>query len=415
MKTKAPFTYLLACLLPSVLLSFALNSIVFGLLTAMALFMIKTHYPDYFKKRYLLFSTFILSILIGLLLDLFHNYSFDFRQITKRLAFILIPFIIVCSNKEQQIFALRVKVYFMSILSFLLLIVGIFRSWLNRGLISYGNWDSETTEQFYSEDMLLNWGELSYKRIFLFLDMHPSYYAFFSVVTLMIILFTPYIKLNKWQRLSLLLLHSFFILLISSKAGIASLLILAGVEFFRLRDPKKMFFGTLVISSIIILSLSIPSTQLRMKRVFDSIILQDNTVSNSSAVGRLQLWNSLNEFNFKELSLGIGDKTSRSKVNLITGNNKNMHNQFFQTLISTGLIGLLLLMIFLFLPIKYNKNIFTYTFITLLLFNLVLENMLDRVWGIMLISFFYGLFIFGDQTLFIEKTVNLPHVSKSNN
>jgi len=49
----------------------------------------------------------------------------------------------------------------------------------------------------------------------------------------------------------------------------------------------------------------------------------------------------------------------------------------------------------------------------LLFLNLGLENMMDRIWGIMLISFFYGLFIFGDKTLFLEKSVNLPHTSKS--
>ena len=413
MKLKEFFPYLLAGLLPSVLISFALNSIVFGLLSALAFFLIKTNYPDYFKKRYLLFSTFIISILIGLLLDLLHNNGFEIRQITKRLAFILIPVIIIYSNKEQQIFALKVKVYFMSFLSSVLLLVGIFRSWLNRGLISYGNWDSATTEQFYAENMLLNWGELSYKRIFLFLDLHPSYYAFFSVVTIMIILFTPHIKLTKRQRLALLLLHSLFIILISAKAGIVSLLILMCIEFFRLKNPKKILLGILTISSIIILSLSIPSTQLRLKQLYNSGISQDKTISRSSATERLLIWNSLNEFSLKELSIGTGIETSRIKVNLITGLDKNMHNQFLQSLIGSGLIGLFLLITFLLLPLNYSRNIFTASFISLLFLNLGLENMLDRIWGIMLISFFYGLFIFGDKTLFIEKSVNLPHASKS--
>ncbi len=343
MKLRALFTYLLAGLLPSVLISFALNSIIFGLLSALAFLLIKNNYPDYFKKRYLLFSTFIGSIVIGLLLDLFYNSGFDFRQITKRLAFILIPVIVVCSNKQQQIFALRVKVYFMSILSAALLLVGLIKSWLNRDMTTYGNWDSETTEQFYSNHMLLNWGELSYKRIFLFLDLHPSYYAFFSVVTLMIILFTPHIKINKWLRLTLILLHSLFIILISSKAGIASLLILMCIEFFRVRNSGKMLLGTLVVSSIIVLSVSIPSTQLRLKQLFDSVILKDKKVSQNSDLERLHLWNSLNEFSFSELVLiGIGIKTSKIKIDLITGKDKNIHNQFLQALVSAGLLGLLL-------------------------------------------------------------------------
>lgn len=415
MKLKELFTYLLAGLLPSVLISFALNSIIFGLLSALAFLLIKNNYPDYFKKRYLLFSTFIGSIVIGLLLDLFYNSGFELRQITKRLAFILIPVIVVCSNKRQQIFALKVKVYFMSILSATLLLVGIIKSWLNRGMITYGNWDSETTEQFYSENMLLNWGELSYKRIFLFLDIHPSYYAFFSTVTLMIILFTPHIKINKWLQLTLVLLHSLCIILISSKAGIASLLILACIALFRHRNPRKMILGTLVFSSIIILSFNIPSTQLRLKQLYDSVILEGKTVSPNSDLERLYLWKSLNEFSFKELCVGIGIKTSKIKVNLITGLNKNIHNQFLQALISAGLLGLYLLISFVLLPLRYSKNIFTYSFVIVLIFNLGFENMLDRISGIMLVSLFYGLFIFGDKTLFLEKAMILPHVSKSQN
>ncbi len=412
MKLKALYAYLLAGLLPSVLISFALNSVIFVLLSALAFFLIKTNYPDCFKKRYLLFSTFIASIIIGLLLDLYHHNGFDLRQITKRIAFVLIPVIIVYSNKQQQIFALRVMVYFISFLSTSLLLIGLFRSWLNRGLITYGNWDSETTERFYSEHMLLNWGELSYKRIFLFLDLHPSYYAFFSIVTIMIILFTPYIKINKWLRFTLVLLHSFFIILISSKAGIASLLILMSIEFFRIKNSRKIMQGALVIGSIIILSFSIPSTQLRLKQLFDSLILQDKTATRIDNTERLLLWNSVNEFSLKELFVGTGIRTSKIKVNQITGKDKNIHSQFLQALISSGVVGLFLLIAFLLLPLWYSKNIFTYSFIILLLLNLALENMLDRIWGIMLVSFFYGLFVFGDKTLFIEKTVVSGHASK---
>lgn len=413
MKLKVLYRYLLAGLLPSVLISFALNSVIFVLLSALAFFLIKTNYPDYFKKRYLLFSAFIASIIIGLLLDLYHHNGFDLRQITKRLAFVLIPVIIVCSNKQQQIFALRAKVYFISFLSTLLLLSGLFRSWLNRGLITYGNWDSVTTERFYSEHMLLNWGELSYKRIFLFLDLHPSYYAFFSVVTIMIILFTPYIKLNKFKRLTLVLLHSFFIILISSKAGIASLLILMSIEFFRVKNSRKIMQGALVMVSIIILSFTIPSTQLRLKQLFHSVISQDKTVTRIEKTERLLLWNSVNEFSLKELFVGTGIRTSKIKVNQITGIDKNIHSQFLQALISSGVVGLFLLIAFLALPLWYSKNKFTYSFIVLLLLNLALENMLDRIWGIMLVSFFYGLFVFGDKTLFIEKTVISGHASKS--
>ncbi len=400
MKPESVFKYLFVLLLPSVLISFAANSVFFVLLSLIAFSQLKSNYSQVFFRKLIWFSTFIISILLALILDVYNQHGFETRHLIKRLAFVLMPFIVFYSKKNHQILALKVLVYFMSALSFLLIIIGLIRSWLNKGKIVYGNWDSETTEAFYANDMLLNWGELSYKRIFLFLDMHPTYYAFFSAVVLLIILFTPYIKLRKWQGFTLVLLHTSMILLISSKAGIISLLLITGIEFFKAKNPKHMILGVLVLSLIIITALSIPSTQLRIERAYQSVVLKDTSATKSSSLGRLELWNSINDFSTKELIIGSGIQTSRAKVKELTGKDKNMHNQFLQAIVSSGIIGLLLLICFLALPYSHSKNLFTYSFIALLFLNLFLENMLDRVWGIMLVSFFYSLFIFGDKSLF---------------
>ena len=399
MKPVTFFKYLFILILPSALVSFAGNSIIFIFAALIAISQLKTNYPPNFFKKYLWFSAFIISIILGMTLDLFYNQSFDSRQLTKRLAFVLMPFVICYSTKNHQSLALKMLVYFMSLLSSLLIIIGLIRSWLNKGEIVYGNWDSETTEAFYANDMLLNWGELSYKRIFLFLDMHPSYYAFFSAVVILILLFTSIIKLQKWQRFILLFLHSVMILLISSKAGIISLLIITGIEFFHRKKLKEMFLGVLIFFLIIASALSIPSTRLRLEKAY-KINTKDNDTAENSSLGRLVLWNSLNEFSAKELLTGIGINASREKTKNLTGEDKNMHNQFLQSLVSAGIIGLALLSCFILLPVFYSKHIFTYVFIALLFINLLLENMMDRVWGIMIISFFYGLFVFGDQSLF---------------
>ena len=161
-----------------------------------------------------------------------------------------------------------------------------------------------------------------------------------------------------------------------------------------------MLLGLLVLSLITITALSIPSTQLRIKRAYQSLVLNETSVKKSSSAGRLQLWNSLNDFSITELIIGSGIQTSRNKVKEFTGQDKNMHNQFLQALVSSGIIGLILLVCFLALPYFYSKHLFTYAFIALLLINLFLENILDRVWGIMIVSFFYSLFIFGDESLF---------------
>lgn len=398
------FKYLFVLLLPSVLISFAANSIILILLAFIAIVELKTDYSKEFLSNYLWFSTLILSFIIAFCLDILNHQEIKLSILTKRTSFVLLPIIFYYSRKDYQALALQVLVYFLSALSFILIIIGLIRSWINRGLISYGNWDSDTTEAFYSENMLLNWGELSYKRIFLFLDLHPTYYAFYSVVVILILVFTQLIKLRKWPFYALVILHAVMIILISSKAGIISLLLITAIAFFKNKSGKNLILGIGIISIIIVTALSIPSTQLRIKRAYQAIVLNDPSVSHSNAVGRLELWNSLNEFSPKELIIGSGYQTSRAKVKEITGQDKNMHNQFFQAIVSSGITGLILMMIFLLRPCFLMRHRFIYVFVSLLIFNLFLENMLDRIWGIMIISFFYSLFVFGDVSIF-EKSL----------
>jgi len=399
MKPVIIFKYLFILILPSVLVSFAANSIIFIMAALIAISQLKINYPPDFFKKYLWFSTFIISILLALILDLYNQHEFDSRQLTKRLAFVLMPILIYYSKKGHQRLALKVLVYFLSLLSSTLILIGLIRSWLHKGDIVYGNWDSDTTEKFYANEMFLNWGELSYKRIFLILDMHPSYYAFFSAVVILILLFTSIVKMQKWQHLGLLILHSGMILLVSSKAGIVTLLLITGIEFFYRKNTKQMFLGLCLFFLIIISALSIPSTRLRFEGVYHTLS-QQNNVEQGKSLGRLSLWNSLHEFSVKELVTGVGIQTSREKIKKLTGEDKNMHNQFLQSLVNTGILGLALFLCFILLPVFYSKHLFTYAFIAILFINLLLENMMDRVWGIMIISFFYALFVFGDQSLF---------------
>lgn len=404
MKLATVFKYLFILLLPSVLLSFAANSIIFALLALIAVTQLRSTYPAGFFKTYLFYSSFMMSILLALFIDWTNQESLDTRHITKRLAFFLMPFIICYSHKIHQKLALKFMVYFMSLLSFLLIVIGLIRAYINKGIISYGNWDSETTEAFYANKMLLNWGELSYKRIFLLLDMHPSYYAFFSSVALLLILFTRIVKLKKWQKIALVCLHALMIVLVSSKAGIISLVIIIIINFSYQKQPKQMILGFILLLTILITALSIPSTRLRFQKSYKALLHQDQAQSVNNASERLLLWNSLETFSSAELLLGVGLKTSRKKVMQITGEDKNMHNQFLQALVSAGLVGLLLLAFYIFLPLYFSRNLFTYAFLAVLLINLNLENMMDRIWGIMMISFFYSLFMFGHPALFSLKS-----------
>lgn len=402
MKLERIFNFLFLLLLPSIIVSFAANSVVLITLAIISIYQLKGKYTRCFFNRYLIFSSFIVSVLIGLLIDLFLHNEFDIRQITVRTAFILMPFIIYYAKRQIQLLALKVFVYFLSSLSFMLILIGFIRSVLNRGEIIYGNWDSKTTEAFYRQNMILNWGELSYKRIFFILDMHPSYYALFSCVAVLILLFTRYIDIKKSWKWLLLAIHILMVILISSKTGLASLLIISVLAVLSENSFKHKLIGVSVIILIIMSSLSIPSTQVRIKSAYKSFLSDGNEVRHNSTSDRVILIEALKHFSPTELLLGQGISASQRRIHELTGLDKNMHNQFLQTLIGSGLIGLFLLVSFLITPLFKTNSLFIKAFVVIIFLNLLFENMLNRIWGIIFISFFYGMFVFGDLKFLIK-------------
>ena len=75
----------------------------------------------------------------------------------------------------------------------------------------------------------------------------------------------------------------------------------------------------------------------------------------------------------------------------------NAHNQYLQTTIALGILGLLVVLGCLFLPLYEalrQKNILVFLFILIVAFNLLVESMFERQAGIVFYSFFNALLFF---------------------
>lgn len=156
------------------------------------------------------------------------------------------------------------------------------------------------------------------------------------------------------------------------------------------------------VSAVLLLTLiivKIPSTEIRLRSAFKSINSHDKPLINSSTSERLLLWNSIADLSLKELITGAGNSGGVDKIMTSTGIDKNMHNQFLQSLLNAGFIGLSLTIIFVFLPLFFKRNVFTVSLVLIVFLNLLFENMLDRIWGITAISFFYAFIIFGSTEM----------------
>lgn len=399
MSIKNIFKYLFVLIVPSVIVSFAANSFILVLTSVISIWLLRRSPPRDVLNKYLVFNACTISVLIGFFVDLLNENTLDFNQFIKRLSFVLMPIIFCAASRQIQNLALKTYVFFLTILSSVLLVAGFIRGVLNKNQIIYGNWDSETTERFYESEMLINWGELSYKRLFFFFDMHPSYYALFSIIAVMVLVFTQTIRLKKSIKWTLVLIHVLMIVLASSKTGVISLFILVLAYLSMAKSKKHVLISVSALFILVLIIAKVPSTEIRIKRAYKSMTSDDGLMNKNSSSERLILWKSLSDLSYKELFLGVGNVGGKNILLQNTGIDKNMHNQFLQNLLNSGIFGFFLLILFVISPLFFKRNVFTVSLISIVFLNLLFENMLDRVWGITAISFFYAFIIFGSSEM----------------
>ena len=80
--------------------------------------------------------------------------------------------------------------------------------------------------------------------------------------------------------------------------------------------------------------------------------------------------------------------TQNNYTNLI-GHNYNAHNQYLQTLLSTGIIGIIILLIFSFSPFYFgikHKDILYISFVIVLILNIFVESMFEARAGVNFIA-----------------------------
>ena len=235
---------------------------------------------------------------------------------------------------------------------------------------------------------------------------HPSYFAMYTVFSLGIILYL--FKNNKVRKSITLILMSLMVVgifLISSRAGIASVLLfiaLTSYLFFKRKKRFKLKF-LLTIFSLVVVSMLI----MKITRIEKSFHILEDAHDKET---RLELWDVSLQLSKEYFWIGAGmgdiEKVRQEKYNEVgmsqaAVHNLNSHNQFFETLLKGGivfLIVLILLLLFPFIQSLKDKNYLLSLFIILLGFNFLLESMLERFQGVFFIFFFYCLFVIIQQS-----------------
>jgi O-antigen ligase len=237
---------------------------------------------------------------------------------------------------------------------------------------------------------------------------HPTYYG-------MMILMAAVICINEvrknnffsksplWPVLfAVSLIGSLF--LISSRSMIfASAMVIAWFILMRIQD-KIIRIGSFV--AVLVTLIFLGSLHPRFNKFLELLREQDGSVSYSrllTETNRSKTWKASFSLvkEYPVLGVGIGDvKDSISKIYLEeeyfdkSQNYLNCHNQFLETWLGVGIVGVLLLIVILAYPLLisqfYNKYLY-WSFLIISLTGFLFESLLNRLWGVAFFSIFYTL------------------------
>jgi len=240
---------------------------------------------------------------------------------------------------------------------------------------------------------------------------HPSYismYVVFAMTTIIYLLIKGLIKNRRLKYLLFLLLIWFtvYVIMLSSKAGILSLLIGIVFWFGYWIIKKRNYLIPTIVVIIFLLSIAlgakkIPIVTNRITSSFQALISNKNDVNTEDGtVQRIEIWKTSLDIIKENFLIGVGTGDVKDELlkhydekgmTFAKANNLNAHGQFFQTFITLGLLGFVsLIMLFLF-PIyqSFKKQNYIYlVFLIIIAINLSVESMFENQAGVVFYSFF---------------------------
>ncbi len=255
-------------------------------------------------------------------------------------------------------------------------------------------------------------------------NIQTLYAAMYYTFAIIIIYF-----LESKSKLNMFFIALLFIsiILVFSEMG----LILLGVFiilFIKTKIEKKHF---IVLVSLLLVSILYLGKD-RLSNLYEAFNTDDVEEENRYFIRvneRLAIWNSIKNIDKQKLIFGLGYNKAQKELNRkyqlagyyaepILNKNLNAHNGYLQTLIETGVIGLILVSFMFFqlyrkVQAYENKKmkLIANSFLILTLINLVTESMFTRYIGLSFILFFYSLFIFTVPNTFLTKSKELNTIT----
>ncbi len=346
-----------------------------------------------FRWHVLSFSGFYLLYILGLIYSNNLNYaSFDLEV---KFSLFIFP-VVIATMRKEVLKGNRVKFIL------ILFITGCLIS----TLLSFGIAVDRYTDFWFST------------RIFYYDSLsrfhHAGYMAMFLTFTVAVLICfmvrKKRYKLNNWHIISffgLIVYFSIFIILLSSKAGIISLLLvfLFSIAYYIINEKKIIHGLMLTVLTGLMFYLLMVIFPYSINRMIDYQIAVKNTVAETKdekqkTDSRIEIWSVSTHIIKNNFLIGVGTGDVKDKL-LERYRNEgideaffkeyNTHNQYLQTFIALGIIGFLALVLLLLLPAYYafRKKIFLYfMFLMIVAVNFLVESMLETQDGVVFYAFF---------------------------
>ena len=266
-------------------------------------------------------------------------------------------------------------------------------------------------------------GQTEYFFYTLFSDfLHASYFSMYllSALAFLMILYPTWFHQQKAILKSTWLFGAVFIagiFLCASKMGLITFFIVFPLLLlyrwrgkFPLRKSLSLLLGLAILVALVLFML--PQTTERLIRLTQFSSTVDKTSSESSAV-RLLIWEQCLEIIRERpiLGQGVGDANDllyqRYELNGLSGallHRLNAHNQYFQTAIGLGFVGLLLLVLLTFwqlIAAFIKRRVLLLVFALIISLNFLVESMLQTSAGVLYFTFFYCYLHLCDRDLLI--------------
>lgn len=354
------------------------------------------------KKNYkyiLLFSGFFWVYLIGMIYT--ENQDAGWTDVVLKLSFLAYPLVLGTLQKDfiqkKQLNFLLSSFIFITSLSIIFSLIHAAYEYISNG-----------------DELAFFYSRLGYL-------LHPSYYALYVNFALFLVLFkilSPHNILKKSLKIFywfLIPLFMVFLILLESKAGLISLIGVLTVSLVQLVFYEKIYKNAIVLIVVCLLITSatitlIPHTTKRVNQAVEAVeaveAKDNNTTEKNSTATRIFLWRAaLNSFLENPIiGYGTGDVKEElfrqyelEKNQWAIEKNYNPHNQYLQTMVATGTLGLFSIITMLVFPLffSYKRKLFIYfTLVFLMALNLLVESMFERQAGVLFFALFNSILFF---------------------